>query len=51
MAARGTRNMDVGEEPIEDENLNAQLRAKAQKIHRRALLTAVAATLLALVFP
>jgi hypothetical protein len=51
MAARGTRNMDGGEEAVEDENLVGQLRAKARHINRRALITAAAITVLALVFP
>jgi hypothetical protein len=51
MAARGTRNLDEGEETIKDESLIEQLRGKAQRINRRALATAVAVTILALIFP
>jgi len=51
MAARGTRNMDTGEEKIEDARLVEQLRAKARSINRRALITAVIITLLTFVFP
>jgi len=51
LAARGTCNMDAGEERVGDADLNAQLRAAARRIHRRALLTAVAITLVALAFP
>jgi hypothetical protein len=51
MAARGTRNMDTGEEKIEDESLIEQLRVKSRSIHLRALVTAVVITLLTLVFP
>ena len=51
LAARGLCNMDAGEEELEDERLIEQLRDKARRIHRRALLTAVAITVLALVFP
>jgi hypothetical protein len=51
LAARGTCNMDAGEESIGDENLITQLRDKARRINRRAIITAVAATLLALAFP
>jgi hypothetical protein len=43
--------MDAGEEKVEDEGLLAQLRAKARKIHRRALITALIVTLVALAFP
>ena len=51
LAARGVRNMDAGEEKIEDEHLNEQLRQKARHINRRALITAIAITILALAFP
>jgi hypothetical protein len=51
LAARGVCNMDAGEEGVEDETLAAQLRDKARRIHRRALVTAAAITILALVFP
>jgi hypothetical protein len=51
LAASGKCNMDAGEETLEDENLIEQLRNKARRIHRRALLTAGAITLLALAFP
>jgi hypothetical protein len=51
MAARGTRNMDTGEEKIEDENEIKRLRATARRIHRRALITAVVVTVVALAFP
>jgi hypothetical protein len=43
--------MDEGEEKIDDERRAAALREKARWINRRALLTAAAITLLALVFP
>jgi len=51
MAARGTRNMDTGEEKIEDEGLIQQLRGKARQINRRAIITALVVTVVALVFP
>ena len=51
MAARGTRNLDKGEEKIEDESLVERLRAKARSINRRALVTALIITLLSFVFP
>ncbi|HEX8706692.1 MAG TPA: hypothetical protein VF723_00400 [Pyrinomonadaceae bacterium] len=50
MAARGTRNLDGGEEKV-DESLAGQLREKARRINRRALITATAITLLTLLFP
>jgi hypothetical protein len=43
--------MDAGEERVEDENIDGQLRRTARRINRRALLTAVAITLAALAFP
>jgi hypothetical protein len=43
--------MDDGEEKISDERRVEALRDKARLINRRALLTAAAVTLLALVFP
>ena len=51
LAASGTCNMDTREELIDDENIIAELRDKARRIHRRALITAALITLLAIVFP
>ncbi|HEV2914853.1 MAG TPA: hypothetical protein VGX92_16365 [Pyrinomonadaceae bacterium] len=51
MAARGTRNMDVGEESIGDKQEVEELRNRARRINRRSLATAIAITLLALIFP
>jgi hypothetical protein len=51
MAARGTRNMDAGEEKVEDEAVVSRLRDKARRINRRALITAAVITLVTLVFP
>ncbi len=51
LAASGRRNMDAGEEKVEDENLIEQLRKKARAINRRALITAIAITILAVAFP
>ena len=51
LAARGTCNMDAGEQKIEDPVRKAKLREKARKIHLRALGMAVALTLLILAFP
>ncbi len=51
LAARGVCNMDEGEERIEDERRVEELREKARGINRRALITAAAITLLALIFP
>jgi len=51
MAARGTRNLDAGEEKIEDEKMVERLRSTSRRINRRALITAAIITLLTLVFP
>lgn len=51
LAARGVCNMDAGEEPLRDERAAEELRAKARRINRRALVTAAAATLVAVAFP
>jgi hypothetical protein len=51
MAARGTRNMDTGEQKIEDEGLIKKLRDKARQINRRAMITAAVVTVVTIVFP
>jgi hypothetical protein len=51
LAARGTCNMGAGEQEIDDPVLRAKLREKARRIHLRALVMAVALTLLILAFP
>jgi hypothetical protein len=51
LAARGRCNMDAGEEEVGDAETIEQLRRKARRINRRALVTAAAATLVALAFP
>lgn len=51
MAARGTRNMDTGEEKVEDKIAVGQLRLQARRIQRRALMLAIVLTLITIVFP
>jgi hypothetical protein len=51
LAARGTCNMDAGEENISDQQLVKQLRGKARQINRRAIITAAVVTMVALAFP
>ena len=51
LAASGKCNMDAGEESLTDDDLIEQLKTKARRINRRALVTAGAITLLALAFP
>lgn len=43
--------MDAGEERVTNEDMLEQLRAKARRVHRRAFITALVITLMALVFP
>lgn len=49
LAARGLQNMDDGEIQLEDAKLAGKLKEKARKINRKAILTAVFATLLTLI--
>lgn len=51
LASRGLRNLDAGEEEIDDPGLAASLRESARRVHRRALMTALAVTLVTLAFP
>jgi hypothetical protein len=51
LAARGVCNMDDGEVPIEDESAARELRDKARRINRRAIIVAAIVTLVALAFP
>lgn len=51
LAARGVCNMDKGELPLEDERAARELRDKARRINRRAMLVAAMVTLVALAFP
>lgn len=43
--------MDAGEEKIEDQAVIEDLRAKAKRINRRALITALIITLVVFLFP
>ena len=47
LAARGLRNLDAGEEVIEDSATTALLRRVAKRIHVQALLLALGLTVLA----
>lgn len=51
LAARGVCNMDAGEAKVEDESVAAELRARARRINRQSLITALIVTLVALAFP
>lgn len=46
LAARGRRNLDLGEETVEDSNAELGLRRMARKVHFMALLSALILTLL-----
>lgn len=46
MAARGVRNLDSGEEVVEDKDTELGLRQIARKVHFMAVLTALVLTLL-----
>jgi len=48
LAKRGLRNMDSGEEKIEDANELARVRAQARKVYLQSALFAVAVTLVVL---
>ena len=51
LAARGRRDLDGGEEVVEDPFLLAQLRRQAREVHVEALLAGAALTGLALLIP
>jgi hypothetical protein len=51
LAKRGLRNMDSGEEKIEDANELARVRAQARKVYPQSALFAVAVTLVVLLLP
>ena len=46
LAARGARNLDGGEEPVNDSGVLAELRWKAKRIHIKSVLAAASLTLL-----
>ena len=51
LAARGSRNLDRGEEEIQDPALVRELRHRALSVHLKSLLAAVLATAVVLVIP
>jgi hypothetical protein len=51
LAARGACNMDRGEEQIDSAAQRDALRRQAERVHRRAILTAVLVTAVALLWP
>ena len=51
LAADGKCNMDGGEKEIADASAIADLKVKARRINRKALITALAATVVTILFP
>ena len=51
LAARGACNMDEGEKQLLDDEQVKELKLRARRINRRALITAILITILALAFP
>ena len=51
LAARGARNMDAGDEAIEDEAEKVQLHRQARRVHVQSILAALVLTTLTLVAP
>ena len=51
LASRGLRNMDSGEEKIEDANELARVRAQARKVHLQSALFAIFVTIVVLLVP
>jgi ABC-type enterobactin transport system permease subunit len=49
LAARGMRNLDLGNEMIEDSGIRRLLRASAQRVHVAAMLASLALTAFAFV--
>ena len=50
LAARGSRNLDAGEEKISDPGVATQLKRQAWRIHLKVILTAALLTLLGFYF-
>jgi hypothetical protein len=51
LAKRGLRNMDSGEEKIEDANELTRVRAQARRVHVESALFAIAVTVVVLLLP
>ncbi len=51
LAARGARNMDARDEPVEDDAERAQLGRQARKIHVEAVVAGAALTALSFFTP
>jgi len=51
LASRGLRNMDSGEEKIEDANELARVRAQARKVYVQSAVFAIFVTIVVLLLP
>ena len=51
LAARGSRNLDTGEEKIQDPAMTMVLRRQARRVHVNSLLAGALLTVLFLVIP
>jgi len=51
LASRGLRNMDSGEEKIEDADELARVRAQARRVYAESALFAIVVTIVALLLP
>ena len=51
LAARGTRNMDEGNEAIENPEELSQVKQQARKVHLESVVTAALLTALSLLIP
>ena len=51
LAARGTRNMDFGDEPVNDRELEGRLRVSARKVYIESVVMALVLTLIMILIP
>jgi len=51
LASRGLRNMDLGEEKIEDAGERERVRAQARTVHLQSAVFAIAVTIVVLLLP
>ena len=51
LAARGTRNLDAGDEPVNDAAMEQQLRKQARKVYVESVAMALLLTAIAIFIP
>lgn len=51
LAARGARNMDLGIEQLDDDELKTQLKRLARKVYIESIIAGIALTVLFLLIP